>query len=125
MRTAGSSRARAGAQVSVPLGEAAQGASRARGRRRRAARRLGRRLVAERRRLVLKCLEHVDRNLSGPPRELFEQLVTGAFGMYDGLVDQQTLATTDFLTNPHRLLEVVREGVAGKDGRVQLRKIGQ
>jgi len=67
-----------------------------------------------------KFFEHLDNNLSGQPRELFSHLVRGAFEMYDGLVDQETLATTDFLTNPQALLKVVREGVADKDERVQL-----
>ena len=67
-----------------------------------------------------KFFDHLNNNLSGKNREMFEHLVQGAFAMYDGLVDQETLATTDFLTNPHALLKVVRENVANKDERVQL-----
>ncbi len=62
----------------------------------------------------------LDKNLSGPPRALFEQLVEGAFQMYHGLVDQETLATTDFLTNPQALVRVVRESVEHGDERVKL-----
>ena len=40
--------------------------------------------------------------------------------MYHGLVDQETLATTDFLTNPQALVRVVLDGVAGGDARVKL-----
>jgi hypothetical protein len=63
---------------------------------------------------------HLDLNLSGGPRSVFERLLDGAFAMYTGLVDQQVLAGTDFLTNPQALLAVVRKNVAGADERVQL-----
>ena len=67
-----------------------------------------------------KFVENLDRNLEGKPRELFEELVHGAFDIYQGLVDQETLATTDFLTNPQALVKVVLDGVAGGDARVKL-----
>jgi len=67
-----------------------------------------------------KFIEHLDHNLSGPPRELFSKLVDGALATYKGLVDQTTLASTDFLTNPRALVDVVLEGVKGEDVRVQL-----
>ena len=59
-------------------------------------------------------------NLSGKPQELYTLLVSGAFEMYHGLVDQRTLAETDFLTNPQALIQVVRDGVANGDVRVRL-----
>ena len=67
-------------------------------------------------------LQNLDRNLSGQPRELFSRLVDGAFRMYRGLVDQQTLASTDFLTNAQSLVDVVLAGVSdeGTDPRVRL-----
>ena len=49
-----------------------------------------------------KFTQHLDHNLSGKPRELYAKLISGAFELYKGLVDQETLATTDFLTNPQR-----------------------
>ncbi|KAL1522513.1 hypothetical protein AB1Y20_017500 [Prymnesium parvum] len=67
-----------------------------------------------------KFYENLDKNLSGKPREMFRKLVEGAFQMYNGLVDQETLARTDFLTNPHALIEVVLEGVKSGDSRVRL-----
>jgi hypothetical protein len=36
---------------------------------------------------------------------VYRRLLEGAFDMYRGLVDQQTLATTDFLTNPQSLVK--------------------
>ena len=65
-------------------------------------------------------VEALDSNLSGKPRELFAHLVGGAFRMYSGLVDQETLAKTDFMENPRALIQVVRDGVAGGDERVRL-----
>ena len=38
--------------------------------------------------------DHLDKNLEGNARKLFEQLVKGAFEMYHGLVDRETLAQT-------------------------------
>jgi len=67
-----------------------------------------------------KFYEHLDSNLSGKPKELFTVLVNGAFSMYNGLVDQETLAKTDFLTNPRALVKVVLDSVAGADDRVKL-----
>lgn len=51
-------------------------------------------------------VENLDRNLSGNPRQIFKRLLEGAFEMYKGLVDQETLAHTDFLTNPRALIKV-------------------
>ena len=67
-------------------------------------------------------LAALDSSLSGAPREAFSSLVHGAFDMYHGLVDQETLAATDFLTNPWALINVVNEGVAGGDERVRLHR---
>ena len=39
------------------------------------------------------------------PEQVYRRLLEGAFDMYRGLVDQQTLATTDFLTNPQSLVK--------------------
>ena len=64
--------------------------------------------------------EHLNHGLEGKPKELFAHLVKGAFDMYHGLVDQKTLAETDFLDNPQALIKVVRDGAVGADERVQL-----
>ena len=67
-----------------------------------------------------KFLEHLELNLHGRPQQVYRKLVEGAFDMYRGLVDQETLATTDFLTNPQSLVKVVLDGVAHGDARVKL-----
>ena len=56
----------------------------------------------------------------GGARAMYAKLVHGAFELYGGLVDQPTLAATDFLTNPQALVDVVMDGVRGADARVQL-----
>ena len=61
--------------------------------------------------------EQLDVNLGGEAREVYASLVRGAFDIYRGLVDQPTLAETDFLTNPRALVAVVLESVAGGDER--------
>ena len=67
-----------------------------------------------------KFMQHLELNLHGRPQQVYRKLVEGAFEMYQGLVDQETLATTDFLTNPQSLVKVVLHGVAGGDARVKL-----
>jgi hypothetical protein len=67
-----------------------------------------------------KFTEHLDKNLEGKPKQLFTELVEGAFGLYKGLVDQETLATTDFLTNAQALVDVVIDGTKHADERVKL-----
>ena len=67
-----------------------------------------------------KFTQHLELNLSGRPRQVYRKLVEGAFEMYQGLVDQETLAKTDFLTNPQSLVKVVLDGVAEGDARVKL-----
>ena len=52
-----------------------------------------------------KFIEHLELNLHGRPQQVYRRLVEGAFDMYRGLVDQETLATTDFLTNPQSLVK--------------------
>lgn len=53
-----------------------------------------------------KFTRNLDRNLTGKPQQIFRGLVEGAFKLYNGLVDQETLAHTDFLTNPRALIDV-------------------
>ena len=67
-----------------------------------------------------KFMQHLELNLHGRPQQVYRKLVEGAFEMYQGLVDQETLAKTDFLTNPQSLVKVVLDGVAGGDARVKL-----
>ncbi|KAL3896843.1 MAG: hypothetical protein SGPRY_013181 [Prymnesium sp.] len=58
---------------------------------------------------------------SGGERQMMNVLIEGAFGEYgEGLVDQETLAASNFLTEPQELLRVVRKSSGNSASKLRL-----
>jgi hypothetical protein len=68
------------------------------------------------------CIHGGPSGTFGNDREMFASLLATSLELYGdkGLVDQEVLANTDFLSAPHELVKTVRDGVAHADPQVKL-----